>query len=74
MVRSARCEVYAERGYDDVMTEQPPDLGPGTDVDASELDVEAPVEDPPPTSDAERFVEDGEALGGTGGLNAGGAG
>jgi hypothetical protein len=56
------------------MTEQTPELGEGTDIDAAELDVEAPVEDPPPTSDAEAFVEDGETLGGTGGLDSGGAG
>jgi hypothetical protein len=55
------------------MSEQTPDLGKGTDIDAAELDVEAPV-DAPPTSDAEEFVEDGETLGGTGGLDAGGAG
>lgn len=55
------------------MSEQTPDLGPGTDIDAAELDVEAPAE-PSATSDAEQFVEDGETLGGTGGLNAGGAG
>jgi hypothetical protein len=56
------------------MSEQPPDIGPGTDINAAQLDVETPVEDPPPTSDAEEYVEDGETLGGTGGLNAGGAG
>lgn len=55
------------------MTEQQPDLGAGTDIDAAELDVEAPVE-PVASSDAEEYVEDGEGLGGTGGLNAGGAG
>ena len=53
---------------------EPAELGEGTDIDAAELDVEAPVEDPPPTSDAEAFTEDGETLGGTGGLDAGGAG
>jgi hypothetical protein len=56
------------------MTEQTPELGEGTDIDAAELDVKAPVEDPPATSDAEEYLEDGETLGGTGGLNAGGAG
>ena len=55
------------------MTEQTPDLGKGTDIDAAELDVEAPV-DPPATSDPEQLAEDGEDLGGTGGKNAGGAG
>ena len=56
------------------MTEHTPDLGKGTDIDAAELDVEAPVTDPPASSDAEEYAEDGETLGGTGGLNAGGAG
>jgi hypothetical protein len=51
-----------------------PKLGDGTDIDAAKLDVEARVEDPPASSDAEEYVEDGETLGGTGGLNAGGAG
>jgi hypothetical protein len=56
------------------MREQTPELGEGTDIDAAELDVEAPVEDPPASSDAEAYREDGETLGGTGGLDAGGAG
>ena len=56
------------------MSEHTPDLGKGTDIDAAELDVEAPVADPPATSDAEEYVEDGETLGGTGGLDSGGAG
>jgi hypothetical protein len=56
------------------MSERPPELGEGTDIDTAKLDVEAPVTDPPPTSDAEEYAEDGETLGGTGGLNAGGAG
>lgn len=56
------------------MTEQTRDLGKGTDIDAAELDVEAPVEDPPATSDPAELTEDGEDLGGTGGKNAGGAG
>ena len=55
------------------MTEQNPGLGEPTDIDAAELDVEAPV-DPPATSDPEQLVDDGEELGGTGGKNAGGAG
>ncbi len=56
------------------MSEQTPDLGAGTDIDAADLDVEAPVTDPPATSDAQEYIEDGETLGGTGGLDAGGAG
>jgi hypothetical protein len=55
------------------MSEQTPDLGQGTDIDAAELDVEAPVE-PPATSDAEAYREDEDGAGGTGGLNAGGTG
>jgi hypothetical protein len=57
------------------MTEQPgvPEVGEGTDIDAAQLDLDSPT-DPPATSDATEYVEDGETLGGTGGLNAGGAG
>ncbi len=50
-----------------------PALGDATDIDAAELDLDAPV-DAPATSDAEAYVEDGETLGGTGGPDAGGAG
>lgn len=64
---------HCETGYDDVMTEPTPNLGKGTDIDADELDVEAPV-DPPASSDAEAFRDEGDGAGGTGGLNAGGAG
>jgi hypothetical protein len=64
----------SDAGYDGLMSEQTPELGEGTDIDAAELDVEAPVENPPASSDAEEYVDDGETLGGTGGLNAGGAG
>lgn len=56
------------------MTERTPDLGEGTDVDASDLDVEAPVPDLPASSDPEQLEEGGADLGGTGGGNAGGAG
>lgn len=56
------------------MSENTPGLGEGTDIDAAELDVEAPVEDPPASSDPEEYVDGGETLGGTGGENAGGAG
>jgi hypothetical protein len=66
--------VRCELGYDGNMSENTPELGEGTDIDAAKLDVEAPVEDPPASSDAEEYVDDGETLGGTGGLNAGGAG
>jgi hypothetical protein len=55
------------------MSEQIPDLGKGTDIDAAELDVEAPVA-PPATSDASAMVDGDDQLGGTGGGNAGGAG
>lgn len=54
------------------MTEQMPNLAAGTDIDAAELDVEAPV-DPPATSDEDQFIDD-DSMGGTGGKNAGGAG
>ena len=55
------------------MTEPTPDLGAPTDVDAAELDLEAPV-DPPATSDPQEMVDGDDELGGTGGKNAGGAG
>jgi hypothetical protein len=57
------------------MTEQPnsPDLGEGTDIDAAELDIDADRE-LPATSDETAYREEGETLGGTGGVDAGGAG
>ena len=57
------------------MTEQPtsPDLGEGTDIDAAQLDPDA-EHDLPATSDETAYREEGETLGGTGGLDAGGAG
>ena len=55
------------------MSEQTPHIGQGTDIDAADLDLDEPVE-PTATSDAEEYVEDGETLGGTGGIDAGGAG
>jgi hypothetical protein len=55
------------------MSEQTPEIGEPTDIDAAELDLDAPA-DLPATSDAEEYLDDGETLGGTGGLNAGGAG
>ena len=55
------------------MTEQTPDVREGTDIDAADLDVEAPVE-PPATSDAKAFDDEGDGSGGTGGRNAGGSG
>ena len=56
------------------MSENTPGLGEGTDIDAAELDVEAPVEEPPASSDPAEYVDSDDALGGTGGENAGGAG
>ena len=56
------------------MSQQTPEFGEPTDIDAAELDVEAPVDEPLPTTNAEEYAEDGETLGGTGGLDAGGAG
>jgi hypothetical protein len=55
------------------MTEQTPELGEGTDIDAADLDVDEPTE-PTATSNANEYVEEGETLGGTGGLDAGGSG
>jgi hypothetical protein len=60
------------------MNQQPddddaPDLGEGTDIAAEQSPEPAP-EDKAPTSDAERFREEGDTQGGTGGLDAGGAG
>ena len=55
------------------MTEQTPELGKGTDIDAAELDVDEATE-PTATSNANEYVEEGETLGGTGGLDAGGSG
>ena len=54
------------------MSESTPNLADGTDIDAAELDVEAPAETPA-TSDPDEYVDDA-SLGGTGGENAGGAG
>jgi len=68
-----RCE-RSNLGYDASMSEQTPDIGAGTDIDAASLDVEAPVEELPATSDPEEYVDNDETLGGTGGENAGGAG
>ena len=56
---------------------QPDDNAPaieeGTDITA-ESSPEPDPEDRPATSVAEEYREDGETLGGTGGLDAGGAG
>lgn len=57
------------------MSEQTSDgLGPGTDIDAADLDVEADQERPA-TSDPDQYDDDG-TLGGLGGSDdtAGGAG
>ncbi len=57
------------------MSEQTSDgLGPGTDIDAADLDVEAD-QDRPATSDPDQYDDDG-TLGGLGGSDdtAGGAG
>lgn len=55
------------------MSEQSPEPAEATDVDAADLDVDRDV-DPPPTSDRAVYLDEGDALGGTGGLDAGGAG
>jgi hypothetical protein len=53
-------------------------VGPGTDITADPEALAAQDEEQgdeaPATSNAEQFREDGETLGGTGGLEAGGAG
>lgn len=51
-----------------------PDLEDGTDVEVDPDDLDVAPEDKPATSDAEQFREHGETLGGTGGMDAGGAG
>jgi hypothetical protein len=49
-------------------------VGPGTDISIDPADLAEPGEQTPATSDPAEFDGDGEALGGTGGENAGGAG
>jgi hypothetical protein len=53
-------------------------LGPSTEVTADPAVLAAhegsPEEETPATSNAEQFREDGETMGGTGGLDSGGAG
>ena len=52
-----------------------PQVFDGIDIEVDPDDVETPdAEDQPATSDAERFREDGDTQGGTGGLDSGGAG
>ncbi|MFP5218197.1 MAG: hypothetical protein ACLGIG_00455 [Actinomycetes bacterium] len=55
--------------------EPTPELGEPTDVSVSpdELDQDQPAEGATPTSSASRY-EEGDTKGGTGGLDAGGAG
>lgn len=50
----------------------PPPLADGIDIRADPDNLE--TEQAPPTSVAEEYREDAETLGGTGGLDAGGAG
>ena len=57
------------------MTEQRNGLGEPTDISADDLDLQDQSDDDAPaTSDAEEFRKDGDGMGGTGGLDAGGAG
>ena len=49
-------------------------VGPGTDISIDPADLAEAGEQTPATSDPAEFDGDGEALGGTGGENAGGAG
>jgi len=51
-----------------------PSVRPGTDISADPEALETATDEVPATSDAAEYDEDGEALGGTGGENAGGAG
>ncbi len=58
-----------------VDTEQPAPLAEGTDVTPAPGDVDGGVpEGTTATSDATGYHEDGDTQGGTGGLDAGGAG
>ena len=54
--------------------EDAPTVEEGTDITADPDDLDVPSDEKPATSDAEQFREDGETLGGTGGMDAGGAG
>jgi hypothetical protein len=51
-----------------------PDTGEPTDITADPDDLDTTAEEKPATSTAEEFREDGTTLGGTGGMDAGGAG
>ena len=51
----------------------PADLGESTDISAAEIDVDGD-QDKPATSTAEAYRADEDTLGGTGGMDAGGAG
>jgi hypothetical protein len=51
-----------------------PDVGEPTDVAADPNDLDTAADEKPATSSAEEFREDGTTLGGTGGMDAGGAG
>lgn len=47
------------------MTEQPQQIGPGTDVSAADLDadIESPTGEVPATSDPDAFIDDGLGMG-----------
>ena len=51
-------------------------IADGTDISVApeEIESDPELQDAPATSDAEAFREDGDAMGGTGGTDAGGAG
>lgn len=51
-----------------------PQVDEGTDITADPDDLDVPAEDKPATSTPEAYREDGDTMGGTGGLDAGGAG
>ena len=51
-----------------------PQVEEGTDITADPDDLDVPADEKPATSTPEAFREDGDTMGGTGGLDAGGAG
>lgn len=54
--------------------EQSPQVFDGVDVEVDPLALETEQDEQLPSSDAEGFREEGDTQGGTGGLDAGGAG
>ena len=54
--------------------EQSPQVFEGVDVEVDPTELETEEDEQLPSSDAEGFREEGDTQGGTGGLDAGGAG